>query len=320
MAKEILPFEEIPFIQAKPRERSLEPFDPLEATMFIHNATDGPMYRFCIKAADGPVESVWLNDEKGAKQILLDEEGIWRKGPQTYEPFASLVPLHLISLEGEYHSKMRVRAQTALNDALASGRIPGDAVRQRLVDNIQRAIADPTFKTWMGVRAELNGKTCLVTSTMDRILRSCALDIVTSALFGKSWGVIEDYTATNVKANALAELMHELHWRVADFTEREWRKNPRAGPAGRLLDTLDKFVLDEIDISRAKFASNPERPSDRMLDDWAKDESISTEEIRNLAMTFLTMGSENVSTALSWCLVLFSEHPREQEEARQSFD
>jgi cytochrome P450 len=310
-------FEEIPEIRAKPRGKDFDPFDPLEPTLAIHKAIDGPIYRFRIKAADGDVTSVWLNDEAEAKRILVEEETRWRKGPQTFEPFSSLVPWHLITIEGDFHAHMRRRAQTALGDALSSGRIRGDIMGQKLIKAIRRAIDDPATASWMGTRAMLSGSPVLVVPSVDRLLRACALDIVVHALFGSSWGVIDDYTATNKRASALAGVMHELHWRVADLTAREWRRDRRANGAGELLDVLDAFIMDEIYKSR----ESPKRDEpERMLDEWAWDSSLSTEEVRNLALTFLTMGSENVSTALSWCVIQLSEHPEAQRNARRSFD
>jgi hypothetical protein len=310
-------FTDIPEIKPRPRERSLEPFNPLEPTLLIYESLGLPLYRFSMKAVDGLVTSVWVNDEMEAKKILLDEEKIWRKGPQTYEPFASLVPLHLISLEADYHAKMRVKAQTALSDALSEGRIPAKIIGQKLISLVEHAIKTDE-PTWMGKVGILNGEKVFVTECIDRMLRASALDIVSTALFGKAWNVLDDYTARNVKADSLAKLMHELHWRVADFNYREWRKNHRSGPAGELLDILDKFVLDEIEKSRERVQREEENTC--MLDSWTRDASLTTEEVRNLAMTFLTMGSENVSTGLAWCAVCLSENSEMQEDAIKSKD
>ena len=110
--------------------------------------------------------------------------------------------------------------------------------------------------------------------------------------------------------------MSELHWRITDFNAREWRSNPRNEPAGSLLDILDSFILDEIEISFDRVRRTEQNIC--MLDSWTRDQSLTKEEIRNLALTFMTMGSENVSTALSWCIVLLSENQTTQINARKS--
>jgi len=315
-------FDELPEIRARPLPRSDDPFDPMAPTLFIHSSLESPIYKFNMKSSEGPVISVWLNDDNEAKRILLNEEGIWRKGPQTYEPFHSLVPRHLIGLEGEYHTKMRARAQGALGDALAEGRIPGKLMGERLIQGIQSLLAAPKPSTipmsWMGNIGTLNGAKVFVTTQLDKMLRSTALDIVSTAVFGQRWNVMDDYSSTNVKADTLAKVMAELHWRVADFAERKWRYDARQEPAGPLLDVLDAFVLDQIEQSRARVAKSQENTC--MLDSWTRDDTLTTEEVRNLCMTFLTMGSENVSTGLSWCAVCLAQDQKAQDEARKSKD
>ena len=307
-------FTDIPEIQVHARPRSEEPLDPLAPTLMLHLALDTPIYRVTIKTPHHvSISAVWINDEDEARRILQDKEKIWKKGPQTYEPFSSLVPRHLISLEGEYHLKMRSKAQAALADAIAERRIPAEEVANSVIRAIEYAETNPT---WMGSMRNVGGKRVFVTTQMDKIIRAAALDIVSSALFGRRWNVVEDYTKTNSKAHALAGVMNELHWRVTDFTYTEWRRDPRAGPAGNLLDILDKFVLDEIEKSKSRVEKTSEDGC--MLDSWMRDKDLSCEEVRNLAMTFLTMGSENVSTGLAWCAICLSENPTAQEEARLS--
>jgi hypothetical protein len=139
----------------------------------------------------------------------------------------------------------------------------------------------------MGYQDQYNGQSVFVTNQIDRIFRSAALDIVSTAIFGKAWNVIDDYTKTNLKAITLAKVMEQLHWRVTDFNVREWRRNHRADGTGDLLDILDLFVLDEISTSQTRMKAGEDVKF--MLDTWTKDEELTIEEIRNLCLVSLPL-------------------------------
>lgn len=299
--------KDIPTIKTKARPRSMDESNPFMMTHLAHGAMDSPMINLVmIDGERHPVPNIMINDEAACRDILLDKEGIWRKGPQTYEPFLSLVPKHLIGLDGEYHAFLRGKAQDALAEALGEGRVPGSKIGAKLVQAITRAI-ETNHASWMGTVKEFEGQKCLVVPQLDRVFRSAALELITETIFGKSWHVIDDYTEANVKAITLQRLMYELHWRVTDLTQRTWRRNHREEPVGSLQDILDTYILDEIDLSLAR----KNGPVTCMLDSWTRDEELTREEIRNLCMTFLTMGSENVSTGLAWLGVFLSEKDEE---------
>ncbi|KAH9257348.1 hypothetical protein BASA81_004505 [Batrachochytrium salamandrivorans] len=303
------PFASMPTMTARARPRSPEESNPFMITHLAHEGMETPVFNLITIDADkSPVGNVMLNDEQECKRILVNSEGIWQKGPQTYEPFLSLVPKHLIGLEGPYHEFLREKAQDALAEALLNGRVPGERVANKLVNAIHKAIANPQTTSWIGKPAKFeNREPCLVITEFQRVIRSAALELVTETLFNHSWNVIDDYTAKNDKAYTLQLLMSELHYRVTDLTRRSWRRNHREEPVGSLQDKLDLFILSEIDASSAR----SQGPETCMLDSWTRDVSLSREEIRNLCMTFLTMGSENVSTGLAWLGVYLSESPED---------
>lgn len=299
----------MPTMTAKARPRSPEESNPFMMMHLAHDGLDTPVFNLVTIDADkSPVGNVMLNDEQECRRILVNGEGIWQKGPQTYEPFLSLVPKHLIGLDGSYHEFLREKAQDALAEALLKGRVPGERVASKLVSAIHGAIANPQTASWMGKVAKFEDREpCLVVSEFQRVIRSAALELVTETLFNRSWNVIDDYSPTNDKAYTLQLLMCELHYRVTDLTQRSWRRNHREEPVGSLQDKLDVFILDEIRASSLR----KHAPETCMLDSWTRDESLSVEEVRNLCMTFLTMGSENVSTGLAWLGVYLSESPEE---------
>ena len=50
---------------------------------------------------------------------------------------------------------------------------------------------------------------------------------------------------------------------------------------------------------------------------WVLDKALSTIEIQNCCMTLLTMGHENIATALSWTIVLLAENKDKQKVCKQ---
>jgi cytochrome P450 len=321
------PFRSIPHFETQPSPASARtahppPFNPWALNAVLHEQLESPkIYRMTMHAADGDVESVWINDEAAAREVLQNRNGNWRKGPQTFEPFSSLVPKHLIALEGEEHQLLRASAQAALGDFIADGTISriAQSVGARLVRMCERAAAAvgtaPTkgaAEVWFASRGTYNSHPVALCSQVDKMFRAAALEIVSQALFGKSWGSLEDYSASNKLSDALARTMHELHWRVGDFSDREWRRNSRAGAAGELLDTLDAFIEQEIDASRLSAARN----ASCMLDAWTRDAKLSRDQVRNLCLTFLTMGHENIASGLAWVTLCLAHDEQAQQRVR----
>jgi len=300
------PFSAIPFINLTPSpERSTAPFNPWELNHAIHAQMQTPIYRTIVAASDGPVESVWINDEAAARQVLQDPDGIWRKGPQTFEPFSSLVPKHLIALEGEEHALMRVSAQSALNDLIAEDVLPSIAktVAHSLNNKLNQVVAG-SQAVWFAQPGRFENEPVAICNQVDRMYRAAALDIVSTAIFGESWGALDDYSASNKLADTLGKVMYELHWRVVDFTKRDWRLFHRAEPAGSLLDVLDAFIECEIDKSLSR-----QEPTPCMLDSWTRNSKLSRDLVRNLCLTFLTMGHENVASGLAWTTLCLAHNP-----------
>jgi cytochrome P450 len=331
------PFSSIPKIkinadQQPPINRSIQQmssFNPFALYMRVQEQF-GDIFRVIINANDGPVETVWVMDGKTSKEILVDEQNIYRKGKQTYEPFHSIVPMHLIGLEAEVHMLMRKAAQSALSDVISDGIVQkfADEACNKLIHRLHQ-IGNGEIKSWIGVRGE-NSNTVICTH-VDKMFRGVALDTISGTIFGKSWNAIDDYSPTNIKADALARLMHELHWRVVDFNSREWRYNRLHEPVQSITNILESFVEDEIDKRLLLLLGRTDNVAPScMLDIWCEslktttttnsdssssnnnNEHLTREQIKNLCFTFLTMGHENIASALSWTLILLAENPKEQ--------
>jgi cytochrome P450 len=305
------PFTAIPLIQARAsgaRTLQDQPFNPWEIPGLVHKQLDSKIYRMVVHTPnEGAIESVWISDEDEARRVLANTEGIWRKGPQTFEPFSSLVPKHLISLEGEEHALVRAAAQTALSDCIVDGLIPRQAalVGSKLVGKLRDCLIKQQ-PCWFAVK---EGDMAVCTQ-VDKMFRGAALDIVSFAVFGESWNALDDYSPTNPMADALAKVMHELHWRVVDMTNREWRRTPSMEPAGSLLNKLDAFIESQIDSALQRGTSRTAETC--MLDVWVRNPNLSRELVRN-CLTFLTMGHENVASGMAWTLLCLAHNQPAQD-------
>ena len=190
-AFDLIPTMEIDFPSKMSRDNPKDS-NPFEVHAKIHSAVESPIYRFKIKNMHGEItESIWINDAK-AGELILNDTKTWLKGPQTFEPFLSLVPLHLIGIEGDLHVKMRTNAQRALNQAVDEF-LPQIATKaaNKLVTLLQN-IGNGTVKNHWMVN-EVKNKT--ITSTcVDKMMRATTLEIISEALFGESWNSIDDYS------------------------------------------------------------------------------------------------------------------------------
>jgi cytochrome P450 len=329
-------FEQIPTLpefKAKPRPEPINFYEPMVA---VHNAL-GPILNFA--------DRVWISDSAAIAEVLSSDR--WVKGKSTVEPFQSIVPLHLISLEGELHQRLRSTATKALNYS-------------QLKESLYPIIVDET-RAFM---AKLERSNLL--HQLDKHCRAFSLDVISTALFTRGWGAQgapkegqNENTPTQFERNAqnLSQAMECLHWRISDLTDDGWRKDRMEGSYGPALSELEDWVANEVRSRRSSLADQASASdhasdqasgkasdqasdqahassggasvgggtpvggrghmsvgnmsvggedllgkmmnNDRALDDW---------ELTQLCLTFLTMGHENVASAIGKRNTLYTIH------------
>ena len=66
----------------------------------------------------------------------------------------------------------------------------------------------------------------IIISDIDKRCRAFALDVMSEALFGKTWNAQLDYTKeNNINAYSLSEIMYILHYRILDPNDVGWISN-----------------------------------------------------------------------------------------------
>ncbi len=279
--------------------------NPYEALMVLQRVAGSPLLVVDTSAADGPVRIVMVSDAGEARRVLADSSLL--KGPQTSEPFMSVVPQHLIAVEGAAHARLRKVAVAVLNDQVR-GRLSGIALQHA--------------RTLVGQLRERSAGRAVVVRDLDRLVRAMALDTISEGIFGTPWGAIADYSPSNAKAHALAQLMYVLHARVTDLTDRRWREPGAQGgsedEAATWRRVLVPFVRAEISSARAGAGAGAGAgAAESMLREWIEQEpSLSDAELESLCLTFLTMGHENISSGIVWTLVQLAENPVAQDSVR----
>jgi len=287
--------DELEWLDLGPAKPPSAPLNTFANTMELMRSLGKP--RVCpvrLHGSDGEVETIFVNDQNAMHEILNDDSGLWVKGPSTFEPFRSIVEKHLIAIEGDLHKKLRRAAQEALGEQIHS-RAVSIAMKHasRLAEKLQ---------------------VLKVVDNLDKLVRATSLDIISEMLFSEPWNALDDCSESNEKAFALSQLMVVLHFRVVDLTIREWRKQPSAtGDAEPFANTLHSFIEQEI-------GKGDREGKKDMLSVWLADPSLSMDEVKNLCLTFLTMGHENVGTAIAWTLLKLAENPDAQEEIRTEID
>jgi len=151
---------------------------------------------------------------------------------------------------------------------------------------------------------------------LDKKCRALALDIMSEVLFAKSWHALDDYSKEgNPAAWALAEAMYVLHWRIVDFADARWRQNRYHG-AEAILGILEGRVDQEIATHRRQLTSGS-APDDLLSFLLQRQPQLTTEELQGCCLTLLTMGHENVGSAMAWTLLLLASQPTLQDEVRE---
>ena len=136
------------------------------------------------------------------------------------------------------------------------------------------------------------------------------LDAIGSALFGfdlLAEAVIAGPAVATMQAAVLAVARHPLVWaapRVAAASTPAYRRHAAAGRA------LDSTVARMVGERRSRPV--PEEPRD-LLDVLLAGHgpgALSGRQVRDQLMTFLMLGHETTSNALSWAFMLLSAHPQ----------
>eukprot|EP01062_Namystynia_karyoxenos_P081811 TRINITY_DN9073_c0_g1_i1.p1 TRINITY_DN9073_c0_g1~~TRINITY_DN9073_c0_g1_i1.p1 ORF type:complete len:547 (+),score=127.74 TRINITY_DN9073_c0_g1_i1:104-1642(+) len=290
-----------------------------------------------IRMPEPEPPQLWISDPAEVARVIEDSECVWQKGKLTHQPFRSLVPLHLIAAEGSQHARLRAVVQPLVS---------GASLRHQLFPVVRRHAAALCDALAAAGEAE----------RVDFYVRQMTLDTITDALFGDPVGALRRAAPSKLgapvrptpgeplsAAAALGVVMEHLHWRATDIADTRWREllhcvpgpaataaelaafwaHPAQGPeVSAALRCLDEFVAAAM---RNAMPSDPaarhtdRRPLLHTLMDRAAAASppLSAFEQRQLVMTLLTMGHENVSSGVSFALLLLADDPELQRRARR---
>eukprot|EP00924_Labyrinthula_sp_SR-Ha-C_P003765 maker-scaffold_3-snap-gene-4.36-mRNA-1 protein AED:0.00 eAED:0.00 QI:64/1/1/1/0/0/3/80/459 len=244
------------------------------------------------------ITQVYLMDGEVADDILLDTNK-WVKGPTTSETFKSIVPKHLIAIEGDEHKIYRQLCQKGLNYLLTDTSLVRKSMEESYAKLFQEEIS---FETEI--------------SNLDSLIRKNSMRIILNVVFGE-----------NVLSNDEKELFHtnvtflmeELHYRVSDFTKRKWRnvefeKDKTVYP---IIAPLHWVIVRIVSERRKYILDSPEN----LLDYWIQQSAegklkLVDDDFINLSLTFITMGHENISSALSFFLLRLSHEETRQQNIR----
>jgi cytochrome P450 len=223
-----------------------------------------------------------LNHPDFVWDVLVTDHRSFRKGP-AMDAARRVLGEGLLTSEGEYHRRERRLIQPMFLPARLDSYVPA------IVD-----LTDRTIAKWR------DGEVVDVHAEMSRL----TLAIVVSTLFGAD---LSDEEARGVSA-ALTEVLAQYPRAVSPFlalTER------LPLPANRRFDratsVFDAAVHRLIERRRSEGAGGPDVLS-RLLAASDEDGSMSTERVRDEAITLFLAGHETTSNALSWAWHLLARH------------
>lgn len=221
---------------------------------------------------------------------------------RTYKPMQELLGQGLLTNEGEHWTKQRRLVQPMFSRRHVDGFAPA------MVDATSRTLDAWSAKESVDVAAEMNALT---------------LDVVGRALFSS------DLTgAAAAVAPALATALESfekiirnpMFALVDNYSSWPTPNRLRARGAEKVLrDVVDGLITDR--------RRNPQHDGQQDLLDMllaARDqdsgEAMPEQQVRDELMTFMLAGHETTSNALSWTLMLLSQHPDARERLESEVD
>jgi cytochrome P450 len=231
------------------------------------------------------------------RHILQDHHSNYEKGPKYRAAIRPLMGNGLFNSEGPFWLRQRRLVQPAFQrrhlDALA-GPVLG-------------CIAE-TLEAWAD-KARLNQPVALREELADLTVR-----IALRNLFGIE---AKEHLDRLIPAISVANDHTKLGSVFLPFHLPDWTPTPEKLRFRRSIRTIDEFAYRVIRERRA-------RPDNRVdllalllgARDEATGEQMDDLQVRDELVTMLNAGSDSISEALTWTLVLLAQHPEHQERAR----
>ncbi|MGH3432929.1 MAG: cytochrome P450, partial [Thermocrispum sp.] len=239
-----------------------------------------------------------------AGHVLVGNQANYTKA-RTYLPLTELLGNGLLTNEGEHWVKQRRLVQPMFS--------------RRRIDAFAPAMTGAASRTLDGWAARPAGSTVDVAAAMNAL----TLDVVGRALFSSD---LTGHAAAVAPALAVALEMFEkvvsnpLFMLVPNF--HRWPTPSRLRSRGS-----EKVLRDVVDgMITARRTQGGQHGQEDLLDmllaarDADSGEPMPEQQIRDELMTFMLAGHETTSTALSWTLMLLSQHPRARERLEAEVD
>jgi pentalenene oxygenase len=250
-----------------------------------------------VRIRFGPFSIYLLNDPGAIRQALVGQAGKLEKGIN-FGRAKRLIGNGLVMSGGEDHRRQRRLMQPAFH----RGEIA------RYLDTM-REVAVPRIDGWA------DGGTL----SFDQEMRSITLTVLTRTLLSSDIGAEAIGEIERLLRVLLTELLPEGI--VANIPALAWvptRSNRRFDAANRRLGTMLAGIIDGY---RAGGADHGDLMSIMIS---ARDDETGTgmtsQQLRDEAMTLVIAGSETTGNSLAWACYLLSRHPEIQERLQQEAD
>jgi cytochrome P450 len=230
-------------------------------------------------------EMILVQDPALARKILQDSKS-FHKG-QGYSAIREVTPGHLPGLDGEDASKKRRISVKLLNRArLESMQTSIDLFAEKLADDIASSTFDKPLE-------------------MCSALQEYTLNVIFAAVLG------EQVSDPDV-ISALRFIMKEWQHRIIEISAlQHWPRQRKLEAAKNKLTTFLKGKLHGIRLS----------PNSCVMQDLVSlsSETLTDDEIVDIAFTILATGHENVSSLMAWTLVCIAENEKIQTNLAQEW-
>ena len=253
-----------------------------------------------VRIRFGPFPVYLLNSPAAIRQALVGQARQLEKGIN-FGRTKRLIGNGLVMAGGQDHRRQRRLMQPAFHRA--------EIARYSAT---MRDVAVPRIDGWA------DGQTV----ALDRELRSITLTVLTRTLLSSDVGADAIGEIERLLRVLLAELLPEGI--VANIPALAWvptRSNRRFGAAVRRLDTLLTGIIESYGSAGEAGRGRGDLMS--IMINARDDETgtgLTSQQLRDEAMTLVIAGSETTGNTLAWACYLLSQHPQIQRQLQQEAD
>ncbi len=234
----------------------------------------------------GPAHCYLINDPDLIRQILVDDADQMMRPPATGRSIGKFLGHGLLTTSGKYHHQQRKVIQPIFTPTWV----------ESYAETMRQSVSDLTA-TWRDGDAR-----DLVTEMAD-----LTMNIIYRTIFG-------------ISPDALQNTVRSAIDTLQQYSGEMMRRTPQVSEADCQLAIAQLDAAVEELVAHHQQSGNQGDLLSRLLDTKTADgHPMTSQQIRDEAVTFFVAGQETSANALAWLFYLLATHPDQEAKVRESF-